>query len=276
MNRLLNAGFYRLKRNKVFVICLAGVLSYCIFVNITQYFNELKYGDEGGFIVDPLIFNFLTLIGVVFSVFISLYVGTEYSDGTIRNKLIVGKSRTEVYISNLIICISGGIIITVSAFILGMALGIPLFGTPKMGIPQLALMMFNGVCIGIAYASIFNMIAMINSSKTNSAVVCILVAFVLVFAAIIVFAQLSAPEFIDNWVMVDGETVLEKVKNTKYLTGIKRDIYQNILEIMPSGQAIQIVNNSVINPVKQLVYCGLITVVSNVVGVSIFKRKDLK
>ena len=33
---------------------------------------------------------------------ISLIVGAEYSDGTIRNKLIIGKTKAQIYFANLI------------------------------------------------------------------------------------------------------------------------------------------------------------------------------
>ena len=43
-------------------------------------------------------------MGLVAAVFISLFVGSEYSDGTIRNKLVVGHSRMRIYLANLIVC----------------------------------------------------------------------------------------------------------------------------------------------------------------------------
>lgn len=274
MNKLLHAGFYRFKKSRIYAVCLAGVLLYGIFVNATQYFNKVKYGYE--LTVDPLIFNFLTMIGVVFSVFIGLYVGTEYGDGTIRNKLIVGMSRTGIYLSNLIICTAGGMIIIIAAYILNIGLGIPLFGTPEMGAAQFAVTLLNGICLGIAYISIFNMIAMINSNKTNGAVLCILAAFAIVFIGILLFSQLSQPEFVDRLVMKDGESMLETVKNSNYLSGTKREIYQNMLELLPSGQAMMLVNHNEIHPLRMIAYSGLVTVVTNVIGISIFRRKDIK
>lgn len=274
MNKLLHSGFYRFWKNKIYGSCLAGILLYCVFAQILQYMNKVKYGYE--FTVDPLIFNFLPLTGVVFSVFVSLFVGTEYSDGTIRNKLVVGMPRTQIYISNLIIGITGGSIIIVSAYALCMALGIPLFGTPEMKIPQMALFMLLGICHGIAFISLYNMIAMINSSKTNGAVICILTAFALVFAAILIFSKLSQPEVFEHLVIKGGESILETMKNPNYLTGMKRVIYQNILDLLPSGQAMQMVNQSVTNPIRLLLYSVLVTIVTNVVGIRVFRRKDIK
>ena len=109
-----------------------------------------------------------------------------------------------------------------------------------------------GILLVLSYVSIFHMISMLSSSKTTSAVVCILAAvFMMVFAGII-FSKLSQPEMITQAVIANGETVMETVKNPAYLTGISRTVYQNILDFLPAGQAVQIFNQGVLNLGKMM------------------------
>ena len=43
-------------------------------------------------------------MGLVAAILTSMFIGSEYSDGTIRNKLVVGHSRMRIYLANLIVC----------------------------------------------------------------------------------------------------------------------------------------------------------------------------
>ena len=130
MTRLLHAGFYRLKRNKVFGGCLLVITLYNLFILLSQYHSMVEDGYE--YTLDPLYFNFLALIGILISLLVSLFIGTDYHDGTIRNKLICGLSRTSVYLSNFILMAVCGIILLLAGYALGLALGIPLFGPFEM------------------------------------------------------------------------------------------------------------------------------------------------
>ncbi|MFR3099001.1 MAG: hypothetical protein ACLTNW_18520 [Mediterraneibacter gnavus] len=51
---------------------------------------------------------------------------------------------------------------------------------------------------------------------------------------------------------------METVKNPAYLTGISRTVYQNILDFLPAGQAVQIFNQGVLNLGRMMRYSILI------------------
>ncbi len=53
--------------------------------------------------VAQLLLNYSTMIGVVIAIFTSLFLGVEYSEGAIRNKISMGHKRTAIYLSNLIL-----------------------------------------------------------------------------------------------------------------------------------------------------------------------------
>ncbi len=281
MSRLLYAGLYRLKKNKVYWSSFAVILVYGTFIYVSQYHNMRKYDFE--FTLETVFFQFAMLMGVVTAVVVSMNVGTEYGDGTIRNKLVLGLSRTQIYLSNFLIQAIGAVGITVCAYLLGCAMGIPMFGMPKLSAGMMFQIGIVTILLCVAYVSIFNMITMNISSKANAAVFCILLAFGMMFFAAYLINCLSQPEYIEQMVMKNGQMVMkngqmvtETVKNTHYLTGMKRELYQNLSELLPSGQAMHVAGMTIAHPVRMMVYSLVVTVVTTICGIGLFLKKDIK
>lgn len=104
MSKLLSAGFIRLRKDKIFWIALIFMFGAGVFFPVMRYIDMQKSGYINN--IDNGFFACALFIGVVMAVFCSLFIGTEYSDGTIRNKVVIGQKRTSIYLSNLIICSS--------------------------------------------------------------------------------------------------------------------------------------------------------------------------
>ena len=274
MSRLLYSGLYRLKKNKVYWSSFAVILAYGTFIYVSQYHNMRKYDFE--FTLETAFFQFAMLMGVVTAVVVSMNVGTEYGDGTIRNKLVLGLSRTQIYLSNFLIQAIGAVGITVCAYLLGCAMGIPMFGMPKLSAGMMFQIGIVTILLCVAYVSIFNIITMNISSKANAAVFCILLAFGMMFFAAYLINCLSQPEYIEQMVMKNGQMVTETVKNTHYLTGMKRELYQNLSELLPSGQAMHVAGMTIAHPVRMMVYSLVMTVVTTICGIGLFLKKDIK
>lgn len=274
MSRLLHAGAYRLKKSKVHWISLAVIVGYGAFIYILQYYNMQKYHFEME--LESSFFQPLMLMGIVTAVFVSLSVGTEYSDGTIRNKLVIGMSRTEIYLSNFVLQIVSAVGIVLCTYLVGCVLGIPLLGTPNISVGMMTQICVVGILLCIAYVSIFNMITMNVASKANAAVICILLAIGMMLVSSYLLNCLNQPKYIDQAVMKNGQVVIETVKNQYYLTGMKRQIYQNVSEIFPSGQGMYVAGMQIINPVRMMIYSVIVTVVTTACGMGLFQKKDIK
>lgn len=89
------------------------------------------------------LFAGLTFLGVVLAAFCSLYLGTEYQDGTLRNKVAAGYRREQIYFSCLLACLGGGLLIWGSYLAAYLAVGLPLLGG-EMGDWALV----GGSCLG--------------------------------------------------------------------------------------------------------------------------------
>lgn len=115
MSKLLSANFSRMKKDKIFMLSTAFMFGMGVFMPLMNYFFVKKldhpaYLDDGFFACAPI-------IGIVLSILCSLFIGTEYSDGILRNKIIIGQKRVAIYLSNLITCIIAGIIMCSVFFI---------------------------------------------------------------------------------------------------------------------------------------------------------------
>ena len=80
---LLRAGFYRLKKDIIFWLFLFVTIGASIFA----LFRIAESGD--GTNLYNYINEYLIYIGLFMSMFISIFVGKEYSEGIIRNKIIM-------------------------------------------------------------------------------------------------------------------------------------------------------------------------------------------
>lgn len=281
MNKLLSAGFSRLWKNKVFWIGILLMSGMLIFVLVSNYRDMMRYIEEArvGYIPDTFLPGCFMFIGCFTSVFAALFLGTEYSDGTIRNKLVVGHSRISVYLSCLILCIVSSLLVCVAATLVTFLAGIPLFGLPLY--PTVMLQKFGiGILMVTAFSGIFTLPVMLIHNKSISSVVCIIGFFTLVFLSIYIMQRLEAPEFIDSsFVMsVDGEIIPgDPFPNPSYLRGTTRSVYEFFADFLPTSQSFRIVQSGALpHPWRFCAYSSLTTVVSTLVGTLLFRKKDIK
>lgn len=104
MIKLLNAGFERLRKNKIFWLLITFTIGLALILIFTQYSDMKEYNEVKK--IEQLILNYSMMMGIVIAIFTSLFLGVEYSDGTIRNKISIGHKRINIYLSNLIIMFS--------------------------------------------------------------------------------------------------------------------------------------------------------------------------
>ncbi len=277
MSKLLSANFDRLKRSKIFWICMAFLFAFGSFTVLTYYMTVRKYGFP--IYLDNSLMIYTTFIGVLLAVFCSLFVGTEYSDGTIRNKLIVGHSRISVYLSYLVVCVVAGLLMCLAYLASILAIGIPLLGFFQMDLKWVCILTLTAFSLSIAFSALFTMLALLNQSKALVAVLSILGAFLLLFAGTYIYARLNEPEIFEGYSYTDdtGETITEEAQpNPNYLRGTQRRIYEFLYDFLPGGQATQLSNQSVEHPWRLILYSSVITVSTTGLGILFFRRKDLK
>lgn len=277
MNNLIFSSLVRLRKNKLFWIGILAIIIYAVVQCTSTYSHMLQYKGDSDFLFDfdGMLFSTLSLLAIVLSIVISMFIGMDYSDGTIRNKIVVGRSRYQIYMAGFIVCFIIGTINYVLGILTTYVVGSPLLGGLHMGMKKIVPLFLFGILMLLAYAAIFNFIVMLNRNKTHGVIISILLAFGMLFLCIYIYQKLAQPEMIEQVSMVGDKIETELVKNPHYVTGVQREIYLFLLDFLPYGQGIQILNLEVAHPVR-VVCCDIcLAGAFNLVGGILFKRKDL-
>lgn len=171
MRNLLRADIFRMYKGKWLPLCALFMAAVSVaFVMIQRLAMEYTVS------IDRVLFLPMSLYGVAAAALVSMFVGEDFSGGVIRNKIISGAARRDVYRSGML---AGGLgcltvyLLTVSITIgLGVCL-FPITITAGKIVGYVAL----GMCTCMAYASIFHMISMLLGNRNTGVVACMMLAF---------------------------------------------------------------------------------------------------
>ena len=279
MIKLLKANLARLWKNKVFWLGFLVLNVFCIIqkIGIIQDTIEVHYLEETFWIQ-------AYVLGIILSVFISLFIGAEYEYGTIRNKIISGYDRSEIYLANIFACIIAGWIMCMGCLISSLLVGVPFLGFFHTELSEILL---QGICVfalSAAYTAIYCFFAMLIHNRTITAIACIMLSFLLLFSGTVVSNRLDESEYyyIPDASLgigeIDDGSNSEWIHNPDYLEGTKRRIYEIVFEVIPGGQSLQL--SGMLN--EQTSYIEMFSaslvwiVLSCGCGMLLFCRKDLR
>lgn len=290
MIKLLNANFYRLKKNKIF--WLINFISFGLAL-----FNVFHYQSLRGIAtLDRIITEYMTLyLGIFVAFFVSIFTGIEYSDGTIRNKVISGHKRTHIYLANLIVGIVVGLIAEFIYIFTVFVIGKDSYGELQMmSLPKIIL---YTILVVIAFCSIYNLISILCANMSMSIVMCIIICVFMFVANGIVSSKVRTSKYVYDYTNLSETSDIielnqkEKILNPNYPSENTMRIYKLIYFLMPTGQADAV--NTVCSEsskygdedIKNIykenldempVYSVALIMVSNIVGIYLFKRQEIK
>lgn len=248
MRNLMSANFARLWKSRLFWMCAVISLAYGAFSLNSWYRHSQILLDMG---LSPELewiqefsHNIPIYIGILLSVFISLFLSAEYSDATIRSKLVIGHSRTGVYFSGLITAAAVAFFCC-AAYLLPMLIG----GAPYLHAAVSDLVILLGLlALCAAYCAIFTGVSMNLDRKSAAPVACLLGTFVLLFA-VQAISRKAGP------------------------------VYWFFSDVLPFGQAqwyMDVTRLTARQTLSMPLYSLAVTAVSTGAGLLLFRRKDIK
>ena len=127
MKQLLKADLYRMRKSRLSRIALILACAFPVLV-VLLYAGLQALGDLGSDLAETGLFNANSIIGSVYSLtnniglvvpaFAGILACSDYSNGTLRNKVIAGNRRSSIYLSHLVVSILFSVgIITIYALV---------------------------------------------------------------------------------------------------------------------------------------------------------------
>ncbi len=275
MRKLITASFFRLWKEKIFwfLFMIMSIGSVC--------YNWIGYNEatKAQICVEDMIFCMLPMSGFLLALFISMRLGTEFEEHTIRNKFIVGYSRTQVYFAEYITCMAASMILLGIMLLVSASFGLLLSLEFQSSWHEFVLLMFCCVLIASVFSAMFTAISMNVGSKAASLIVSIAFLFaILLVASFCINALAEEPMTYSNVVITaeNGVQFGDLVENPAYVDGTQRMIYELIADILPTGQTIQLNNLEFERAARWPVFSLIMLIIATVAGYIPFRKRDIR
>lgn len=276
MRKLVSANFARLLKDKVFWAGIIFMLVFGFYMPFSNHMAAVKFKETG--LLDSCFFNYALVIGILSAAFCSLFTGTEYSDGTIRNKVTAGHTRAAIYLSGLIVNIAASLLMCLGYVIAASISGIVFTGFLKSGADLVLPVMFGTVLMIIAFCAVFTFVSLLNQNKASVTAICLIGIIVLFILSIFISAELNQPKVYEGYIYADenGDIVtVDDAPNLNYIEGTKRVVYEFLMDFLPTGQSMQYSRMVADHQWQMLLYSLLITIGVTGSGIILFQRKDI-
>ena len=275
MRKLITASFSRLWKEKIFWF------AFLIMSFGTVCYNWIGYNEatKVQICVEDMIFCMLPMSGFVFALFISMRLGTEFEEHTIRNKFIVGYSRTQVYFAEYITCMVASMILLGIMLLVSTSFGLLFSLEFQSSWHELVLLIFCCVLIASVFSAMFTAISMNVGSKATSIIVSIVFLFaILLLASFCINALAEEPMTYSNIVITaeDGVQFGDLIENSAYIDGTQRTVYELIADILPTGQTIQLNNLEFERAARWPVFSLIMLIIATVAGYLPFRKRDIR
>ena len=269
MGNLLHAGLSRLVRSRIFLLAVLAELAYTALVVLVCWDHYAT--GTGNYTLESVLtagfglMGYLPVPSLIAAPLLSLHLGADYSDGTLRNKLIVGHTRTEIYLSDLLTCIVAAVGLDVLYLLLAGALcAYPVLGMAgtllRVSPGQLLAWVAVGLLARAAWAAAVKLAVTLLGSRTSASIAGLL----------LVLAAAGACSF--------GFHELEYL--SRHLDAANREVrlalWQLALDTLPTGQYLQVSRLDTPNLWRLPLLSLAVAAGSTGIGAALFQRKDLR
>lgn len=258
MRRLLRADMYRMYHNKKIVIAYFAMAAVAGMMIMMQY-TAMDYAVP----LSRVIFLPMTFYGLVAAAFVSFFVGEDFSEGTVRNKIVAGNRRSHIYLSQLFCVWTASLLLYLLTLLLTVSVSLPMFEKNVTG-GEIVSFAVYGCFTVLAIGSIFCLISVCIGNRSVAVTVCMGMAFFMLFLC------LHTNQIIAQSPYKDG------IVNSHYIEGGKRLFYELVHDINPMGQIAQLSEMKLLNPIRWIGADIVWICLAIIVGCMCFGKKDIR
>ena len=256
MKRLISEGFAKARNAKRFWICTWILIGLSLLQVLLNYaINEHMAESESKAVLSDVIFGMLGNQSLFMAIVPAMFVVRDFTQNTVRNKIICGHSRTNIYVAHLFcfyaVAMFYHLVATLASFIFGAVI---LGGMNSLAHGCMIYYSIHSVLLILAYSSMTVFVCMLLRGVSGAIIAYIINTLLSTFGAIAMIALNDHEKLVDliSCAILDMQT-------SELLHGVSVGKYPS--ELLRYAM-----------PVFALAYIiGL-----PIIGVRIFKKTDLK
>lgn len=269
MRNLLQANLRRMVRSRAFLIAVLAELAYTALVVLVCWDHYAT--GTGNYTLESILtagfglMGYLPIPSLIAAPLLSLHLGADYSDNTLRNKLIVGHTRAEVYLADVLTCVTAAVGLDVLYLALSGTLCIyPILGMSgallRVPLGQMLVWIGTALLARAAWAAVIKLTVTLLGNRTTASIAGLL----LVLAA----AGLCAFGFHE----------LEYLTRHPAAAGLetRMNFWRLALDVLPTGQYLQVSRLDTPNLWRMPLLSLGVAAASTGIGLALFRGKDLK
>lgn len=269
MGNLLHASLRRLVKSRAFALAILAELAYTALVAAVCW--DHYAAGTGHYTLESVLtagfglMGYLSVPSLIAAPPLCIHLGTEYSENTLRNKLIVGHTRPAVYLADLLACV----IAALGLDLLYLVLAGALCAYPALGMTGRLLTASPGqvmawIAVGLlaraAWASTIALTTAVLGSRTSAAVAGLLLVVAASLFCAFAFHEI---EYLD-----------------RHLDAANREgrlaLWQLAVDALPTGQSLQVSRLDTPNLWRLPLLSGAFLAASTGAGMVFFQKKDLR
>lgn len=245
----LRADLRRLARGPVLRLFLLGMLLIAAAMMVMQA-TAMDYTVP----LSRVVFLPLSFYGVAAAAFVSVFAGTDFSDGVIRNKLIVAQRRRDPALSLIAACCTACMAVYALIALLTLGVGTAFFEN-DVTVAAFLEHFLLGLGMSASVACLFCGIALLCGDRVRAILWCMGLAFAMLFLCLHTHQVMVHPEI---------------------ASGLRRGVYGILHDLNPCGQAAQLSAWQVWNPLRAAL-CDLVWIAGfPALSCILFDRKDIR
>ena len=273
MRNLLAANFYRLRKSRAFWLALAATLAYTGLIVLVCW-DHCATGT-GHYTLEAILTagfgltGYLCIPSLILAPLLAVYLGTEYSDHTIRNKLITGHTKAGVYLSELIVCTLTALALDILFILLaGLLCAWPVLQMSgvllRVPLGQLLAWLAAALLARAAYASVIKLMATLLNRKTSASIAALLLVIAGMLICRMGFGMIHSLEY----ALAIGKPVANGESRLAF--------WHLLMDILPTGQYLQVSRLDTPNLWRMPLMSLVVIAVSTGLGLAVFRKKDLR
>lgn len=272
MTNILRSNIKRMLKHPALWVCAALQIVLTFIVTVKYATTPVLLTSLSDiFCMEETFFGF-ALIEIMSYVMCTLIVGGDYNNKTIRNKIILGYTREQIFFAQFLTALTATLVVYAVRLLFFCAFSLPVLKTFDLRREYLLAVFVITLFSLVMYSSFVTFVLSLTQSMTRTLVICIACFLIVMF----LFATMIPRDY--DEAKYAAHSIISKTDYAfnDWSEGKNGDFYKFMYEFFPSGQSQLIYQQAPLCLWQILLYLGLQIAAFLTGGALIFRFRNLK